>query len=188
MSAEHTILMVAMEFLSCPVLLAICFHFLQAGPTNHNFITFALIARHTPTLLYFNMVQVKLSAVAFVLAAAVIAPVVALPVILKNGSVNYTMCWWLLTSDCALYWCRVECPWRLRVRDAWTLLWTPRVGLEQISITCLRPSFDQNEDVCCQRKSRPSRQSVRRWLGNVDISTWVERKSAIPSNNLKVIG
>ena len=37
------------------------------------------------------MVQIKLS-IAFVLAAAAIAPVAALPVTLKNGSVSYISC------------------------------------------------------------------------------------------------
>ena len=69
-----------------------CFHSLQAGshsPTHHNYITLALIAKSTLTLLYSTMVQIKLSLV-FVLAVAAITSVLALPVrTLENGSVLY---------------------------------------------------------------------------------------------------
>jgi hypothetical protein len=73
-----------------------CFHFLQAGthsPHIHNYITLALIAKLTYSYTsLLNMVQIKLP-VAFrvVLVAAAIAPVVALPLTLKNGSVSYDM-------------------------------------------------------------------------------------------------
>ena len=59
---------------------------------NTSQLTFALIAKHLPTSYtsFFNMVRIKLQvSVALVLAAAAIAPVVALPVTPNNGSVLY---------------------------------------------------------------------------------------------------
>ena len=65
-----------------------CFHFLQLvliPPTYHNYITFALIAKTYSYISLFNMVQIKLS-VAFVLAAAAIAPVIAQPIFVENAT------------------------------------------------------------------------------------------------------
>ena len=61
------------------------FPLLQAGshpPTRRNYINFALIAKFTSYISLFNMVEINLSAsacVAFILAAATIAPVLSLP-------------------------------------------------------------------------------------------------------------
>lgn len=82
------------------------------------------------------MVRIKLQvSVAFILAAAAIAPVVALPVTLNNGSVLYSVDGWL-TFWLYIIWsqCRVECPWQLW--NERTLLWTTRVGLFSLWLSC----------------------------------------------------